>query len=208
MPCADCSIESKTGTSGKWKYKTPSPSLYMIFISKQNSFSSLILRPVAHEVTPCLLCWHGQDLSGARGKSFLSTQKICTLTLFSDALTAACTCKGSNQRNKHPQITTCTGPSPHPNPSLSVCLSFPLCPIPLFLLSSTTPSRRKPGLPENKHCSVERDKAEGGRYARGSRGCFCRSSAPVVAAGLTVVHPEETRLTSLWPGLGPTHAAC
>eukprot|EP00064_Thunnus_orientalis_P003676 superscaffoldBa00000311_g3687 len=57
---------------------------------------------------------------------------------------------------------------------------------------------------------MERDKAEGGRYVRGSRGCFCRFStplAPLADAGLAVVHPEETRLTSLWPGLGPTRAA-
>lgn len=80
----------------------------------------------------------------------------------------------------------------HPSLSISLCLSFPPRPIPLFLLSSTVPSRRKPGLPENKHWSVERDKAEGGRNVRGSRGCFCRSSAPLVAPGLTVVHPEET----------------
>lgn len=48
-------------------------------------------------------------------------------------------------------------------PCLSVCLSFPLCSIPLFLPSSTAPSHRMLRLPENKRRSMERDKAEGGR---------------------------------------------
>ncbi|KAA8581784.1 hypothetical protein FQN60_003365 [Etheostoma spectabile] len=54
----------------------------------------------------------------------------------------------------------------------------------------------------------KRDEAEGGEYVGGSRGCLCRFSAPLVAPGLTIVHPEETRFTSLLLGLGPTHAAC
>lgn len=49
-------------------------------------------------------------------------------------------------------------------PSLSLCVSFPLWTPrpPLFLLSSDAPSHRKPGFPENKRCSVERDRALGG----------------------------------------------
>ncbi|KAK5880964.1 hypothetical protein CesoFtcFv8_021818 [Champsocephalus esox] len=42
-------------------------------------------------------------------------------------------------------------------------------PIPLFLLSSSAPSHRKPALPENKHQSVERDKAEGGGLVKGEQ---------------------------------------
>lgn len=84
-------------------------------------------------------------------------------------------------------------------PFASIRLPFPL-PAPLFLFSSTTPSHRKPGLPENKQGERGRDTGWGGGLGAG--GCFCPfPAASLGAAGLTALHPEETSLTSLRPAL-------
>lgn len=120
-----------------------------------------------------------------------------------DSLTAA-RLSGKEKRNKMPQITMFWTDAS--SLSVSLCLSFPVYPIPLFLLSSIAPSHRKSGLPENKSPSMERDKDKGGRYVWGRRGCFCHSTAPLVTASLNVVHPEEAKPSSLWSGLGPTRA--
>lgn len=105
--------------------------------------------------------------------------------------------------------TTCRRLSPHPHRSLSVCLSFPLSPIPLFLLSSTAPSCRKPCLPENKFWRVEGDKADEGLYARrGQQRMFLSFLWPAwllqaalssILRKLALRHPDQA--------LGPTRAA-
>lgn len=110
----------------------------------------------------------------------------------------------------HPKITTCTGPSPHCYPSLCVCLflSIPTPLLPPLLHHSITQeawSSWKQALELGKGTRL---RGVGTWWGGGGRGCFCRFSVSLVTAGLTVVHPEETRLTSFWPGLGPTHAAC
>lgn len=95
-------------------------------------------------------------------------------------------------------------------------------PIPIHLSLSVFSCLSHPPLPPLIHCSITQEelvflktssrawkgaRPRGAGTWRGNRGCFCHSSAPLVTAGLTVVHPEETRLTSLWPGPGPTRAA-
>lgn len=62
--------------------------------------------------------------------------------------------------------------------------------------STSPPSCRKSGLPENKPRVWKGTRSKGCFYVRETKGCFCHSSAPLVAAGLTAVHPEEAGLTS------------
>lgn len=182
-------------------YKTPgsSPCMSSTHIST-NTFVFSQIKPSSalglSSLVHCLRCMRHK-------KSFPATLQIRTVNLSSDSLTAGC-------YKLPPKITTCTGPSPHCYPSLCVCLSLPLHPNP-------------PPLPPLLHHSITQEAwsswkqaLELGKGTRlrgvgtwwGGRGCFCRFSVSLVTAGLTVVHPEETRLTSFWPGLGPTHAAC
>ena len=106
-------------------------------------------------------------------------------------------------------IATCTGPSPHRYPSLSRCLSFPLRPIPTPPSSSLPPPHHTGSLAFLKTSirAWKGTRLRGAGTWRECRGCFCHSSASLVAADPTVVHPEETRLTSFWPGLRSTRAA-
>lgn len=133
----------------------------------------------------CLLCWHEirlfSDARDKKSQSFLPTQKICTLIfpvhVSQTRLQLPGPLKEATNATNSPK--SLRAQDHHPIPiHLSLCLSFPLCPIPPFLLSSTAPSRRKPGLPENKPWSVERDKAEGGRYGRGRQRMFLSFLCP------------------------------
>lgn len=92
---------------------------------------------------------------------------------------------------------------------LSPCLSLPLCPVPLFPLSQ--PTLHHSGslffLKTSRRTWKERRETGAGVTLWGNRGCCCRSFASLVAADLTVIHPEEAGLTSHWPGLESTRAA-
>lgn len=100
---------------------------------------------------------------------------------------------------------------PHPSLCLSVFSSQPHPPLPPLVHRSCLLLHHTGSLlflqTSVRVWKGTRPRGAGTRGGRGGRGCFRRSPAPVAVAGRTVVHPEEARLTSLWPGLGSTRAA-
>lgn len=185
-----------------WKYKTPGSSPCMssthvstntFVFSQINPSSALGLSSLVH----CLRCMRHKKKSELSCYTADLNRKTCPQT--PSQLDA------TNSPQNHYVHWTIT---PLLSISLCVCLflSIPPPPLPPLLHHSITQeawSSWKQALELGKGTQLR-----GVGTWWGGRGCFCLFSVSLVTAGLTVVHPEETRLTSFWPGLGPTHTAC